>query len=465
MAQDFITALVLRGDEVEMTSLKPTKTGYEVAEHRVVKVESQVPITPASPELVPAIKSLHGHLRGDLCVAISSEKTLLRVIDLPTVDAAEMKSMAELQVDKFSPFPIEHMAVSFELLSPGEKSSRVLIAAVQREVVDQWGALLGRFKLLPHWMDLEVMGWWHLLKQSREIPEKGRWVLLLMDKSGAELILSEDGIPIIFRSLGAAAGISDEDFNTELSEEISYTLTSLEAERGTAEVKQVGLWHWGETVPEDLARKLAENCGLDVLSRNFESLPTLSEGLARRTAARPPITVDLAPPEWRAKEQSRKLRKTLVIATTAFLGVWLIGIFAFFGGLSIAKGRTQQVRADVAKLEGPAKQVEVLAKKVKSFEIYSDRSRSALETLREISSVLPQGIDLTSFSYKKAGSVAVRGEAGSPEPIYDFFQALEQSKFFAKVKPEAVRSKTVGATQKSEFSVTATLPGAEEETP
>ena len=166
MAQEPITAICLRESAVECTTVRLSKTGLEVlGPHRASLPEGVVADLSAA-ETISAARQLCGHHAGEVCVAIATDKVLLRVVELPTVDPGEMRSMAELQVDKFSPFPLEHSSVALELLSLTEKSSRVLIAAAQREIIDAVGAAFGKVGVIPHWIDIEVMGWWYLLKQA-----------------------------------------------------------------------------------------------------------------------------------------------------------------------------------------------------------------------------------------------------------------------------------------------------------
>jgi Tfp pilus assembly protein PilN len=327
------------------------------------------------------------------------------------------------------------------------------------------------------------MGWWSLLKEQGAIPEKGRNVILLLEKTGTELIVCQDGIPVVFRSLGSGQGLSEEEYFSELADETAYTLTTLEAERGAADGVKVGLWYGAvkappkvvvpNTVPPKaqvaagaspavLVEKLREACGVEVDSRSLDSLPPLTEGLARRTAAKGDTALNLAPPEWRTQESGRRTKKSLLIASVAFLVVWLAGVSAFIGGLKIQENRRDQMKSSVAVLEQSAAKVKELKDKISSFEQYADRSRSALECLREITALLPQGVDLSSFSYKKGSTLSLRGECGTPEPIYSYVQALQQSPLFTEVKTEGVRSKaSQGGVQKSEFSLTAGLPGEE----
>lgn len=478
MAQNLITAVVLRKGAVEWTTIRQAKAGFEVADRDAAALELPAQEgEPAATDVGAALKKACGSLKGRLCVAAPSEKTLLRVVDLPTADAAEMGGMVDLQVDKFSPFPVEHMSVSFEVLARKEKSSRVLIAAIQRDHIDHLGAVFARAGLLPHWIDVEVLAWWHLLKQSGAVPEAGRKAILLLDRTGTELIVAQDGVPVVFRSLGTAEGIPPEEFQGEVADETAYTLTALEAERGSSPMAPIGLWYASDGLPPKLAlpgaeaagdapaellAKLRTACELDVQSHPLESLGPLSEGLARRTAVRQELAVDLAPAEWHTQEQSRKTKRTLLTATAVFLAVWLLAVGGFVAGLQIEKGRLAALKASVGRLEGPAQEVRDLQDRIRSFEQYADRTHSALECLREVSAALPEGIDLVSFSFRKEGALTVRGEAASAEPVYDFFQALEQSELFDKVEPEAVRQRTSGGAVKSEFSVTCRLPGAPE---
>ena len=466
MAQNPITAIVFRNGSAEWTTLRAAKSGFEVVEHRTVEIAPGGAVLDFAAAGTPgAIKAACGHIKGDLCVGLPADKTLMRVVDLPTADPAEMKGMAELQVDKFSPFPVEHMAVALELLAQKEKSSRVLIVAVQREIVDSFGKVLGQAGLLPHWINVEVMGWWSLLKEQGGIPEKGRKVVLLLEQAGAQLIVCQDGNPVVFRSLGTGQGLSQEDYYSELADETAYTLTSLEAERGSAEGVKMDLWYGPAAAsaggsPLLLEENLRTACGFDVESRSLEALPPLTEGLARQIAAKGDAALNLAPPEWRTQESGRRTKKSLLVASIAFLIVWLGGVSAFLVGLKMQEGGRDQMKATVSVLEKSAATVKELKDKITSFEQYSDRSRSALECLREISALLPEGVDLASFSYKKGLSVSLRGECATPEPIYSYVQALQQSPLFVEVKTEGVRSKmTQGGVQKSEFSLTAALPG------
>lgn len=475
MAHNFITALAVTGGALDWTTLKLVKGRVEVAEHNTEELPAEAAAI-GSPEFAAAVARIAPHLRGEVCFGLRSDRVLMRIVELPTADSAEMAGMVELQVDKFSPFPVEHMAVSFEPLGQKGTTSRVCIAAAQREIITGIGDAFRPVKRLPAWVDVDVMGWWTLLKEQGEIPAQGLSITLILEPEGADLVICENGAPVVIRSLGSPAGVPEEEYFAELAEEIGYSLTNLEAELGVVAGMHVTIWHRGDGTPPKvavpgvaastgvaaLAGRIRETCGVDVGLRRLDELPPLSEGLARRAAAREGAMVNLAPTDWRTEEQSRVTRKALILATAVFLVLWSVGVGIFFGGLGIERNRLVAEKEAVAALEGPAEEIRALSEKIRSFEQYADRTHSALEAWREVVVLLPGGVDLLSFTYRKGASVSVRGMANAPDPIYDFFQALEQSPFFVKVEAGDVRSKPVGNLQKSEFSVTAYLPTQDE---
>lgn len=478
MAHNFITALAISGGALDWTILKLVKGRVEVAEHKTAELPVEAAVI-GSPAFAEAIARIAPELRGEVCFGLRTDRVLMRIVELPTADPAEMAGMVELQVDKFSPFPVEHMAVSFESLGQKGTASRVCIAAAQRDIVTGIGDTFRPARRLPAWVDVDVMGWWTLLKEQGEIPAQGLSVTLMLEPEGADLLICENGMPVAIRSLGSPVGVPEDEYFAELAEEIGYSLTNLEAELGIAAGLHVTIWHRGDSTPPKvmmpgmmarggvaaLVGRIRESCGVDVGLRRLDELPPLSEGLARRAAAREGAMVNLAPPDWRTEEQSRVTRKALIVATSVFIALWALGVGIFFGGLSIERNRLATEKAAVAALEEPAAEIRVLREKIRSFEQYADRTHSALEALREVVVLLPNGVDMLSFTYRKGGSVSVRGMANAPDPIYDFFQGLEQSPFFVKVEAGDVRSKPVGNVQKSEFSVTAYLPTQDEAKP
>ncbi|MEM7397180.1 MAG: pilus assembly protein PilM, partial [Verrucomicrobiota bacterium] len=283
-----------------------------------------------APEAAARVKSACGKLKTPMCLGVPTERVQLRVIDLPSADEEEVEEMVELQVDKFSPFPIENLIVSHEILSQTddeeeEESSRVLIAAVQRDFVEELGGLFQEAGLPIQRIDVEIMGWLRHFRDHEELLEQGRQMVLLCDHESTDLVVLENGLPIVFRSLGGQGDELRQTFVEEVAEEIGYTLTSLESEWGPEPTYSLKLFHW-DAIPADLAARIQEDCDLNVETRALEDLPILSEGLALRYPDGDESRLDLSPREWHEAAKSRHLRKQLFTASAVLLLLWLVGM-------------------------------------------------------------------------------------------------------------------------------------------
>ena len=152
-------------------------------------------------------------------------------------------------------------------------------------------------------------------------------------------------------------------------------------------------------------------------------------------------------------------------AATIFLAVWLAGIGLFMTLLNVQRGRLARLQAQVEAMEGPALEIRRLRAKVVEFSQYADRRHSALECLRIVSGALPDGMELTSFIYRKGNALSLRGEADAPEKVYAFMQALEQTTQFPEVKSEGISTRNTPQGSRSQYAVTIRLPGSGEEAP
>ncbi|MCO5061740.1 MAG: PilN domain-containing protein [Kiritimatiellae bacterium] len=457
MADDSITALALYPSRVEWTTLRRRKGQIEVAEHQEKALEAPAADAETRADYAKRLKPVLSAIQGRVAVALPTEKALLRVVKLPTTDTAEIAEMAALQVDKFSPFPVEQMAVGQEVLAQQESSAQVLIAATLQENVAHLGETLQAAGIFAREVDVAVMGWLRLLKKEGHVPDAGRHLLLIVEERGIELLVIQAGVVVVIRSLGTLSETAPGETATEIAEELGYTLTTLEAEWGAQAPGELQVWH-RRGLPQEFLANLREQCEIPIKARLLDSLPPLSEGLARRAMERGPHMLDLAPASWKAALASRKLQRGLILAGAIFVTLWLLAVGALTVGLQMQKKKLATARAELAALQAPSREVGQLKEQVRALERYLDPTFSALECLREISVRIPEGLEITALTYKKYGQVALRGESDSSDPIYGFFQALEQTQLFPAVKPEGVTQQQRGGRARSQFKLTLELP-------
>ena len=372
---------------------------------------------------------LKGRPRGEVTMGIPSEHVLLRVVSLPSIDAEDIAGMVQLHVDKISPFPIEMMVVSHEILKHETDHSLVLIAAARQDLVDSMGATLTDAGWAPARVDASLLGWWRLMRDAGETGGDGRQVAVLLEGGLPQIMIFQAGMPLVFRTVANVQDLSPEALAEEVATEVGYTLMSLELEHGT-EPCSVTIWARGDGY-EALENRLAAQCSSKVVRKSPDSLPGVCEGLARRGAERQAL--NLTPESWRTLRAGRRFKSRTWAGFGAILGTWFLGFCALFGGLYLERGRLAALKGAQAGVHAPAMEVRELRRRVVMVQRYGDSTHSVLECLRETCDVLPAGIEMTSFSYTKGESLKLVGEALDTGLIYEFKDRLDKSKLFAGV--------------------------------
>jgi hypothetical protein len=443
---------------VEWAVLRKSRKGTEKIREGSLPVpegffqQKDAPLFPSE-----VLSEIRRNFRGVVTVSLPSSQLLMRILELPSTNAQELRSMVELQMDQISPFPVDQLTFSYEVLKRTENHSRVLAVAAQRKTVDTLGDLFKAQNVYIRSLDAEVLAWWSLLLAHGQVPCEGRVVLILEEHTEFSMIVVDDGVPVCFRSLELFHDFTDETVMHEIVEEMHYTLLSLEAEYGHRENCALEVWSEAE-FPEQLVSLLKEQCGGPVNLHELNSIPPVSEGLALRTAERRLHHAELVPREWIELQRRKRLIKVGTVAAITVLSVWLAVITITGAVFSIQQAAYNRVKREAAKYEGPARAAQAAREEMLSLEKYADRSHSALECLHEITTSLPDGVEIASFTYKKGEAVSLRGSSDRAESVYDFFQKLGASGIFSGIKDQPVSTRMVKDKRVSTFSITAELP-------
>jgi hypothetical protein len=434
---------------VEWAVLRKNRKGTEKIREGSLPVpegffqQENAPLFPAE-----VLSEIRRSFRGIVTVSLPSSQLLMRILELPSTSPQELRSMVELQMDQISPFPVDQLTVSYEVLRQTENHSRVLAVAAQRKTVDTLGDLFKAQNVYIRSLDAEILAWWSLLIAHGQVPCQGRVVLILEEHTEFSMIVVDDGVPVCFRSLELFHDFTDDAVMHEIVEEMRYTLLSLEAEYGHRDGCTIEVWSESE-FPEQLINLLKEPCDGSINLHALGSIPPVSEGLALRTAERRLHHAELVPREWIELQRRKRLMKIGTVTAIALLSIWIAVISVTGAVFSFQQA---------LKYDAPARSAQAARDEMISLEKYADRSHSALECLRAVSAALPDGVEIASFAYKKDEAVSLRGSSGSAEAVYDFFQKLGASEIFAGVKDQPVSTRMVKDKRVSTFSVTAELP-------
>lgn len=460
MAKKWITGITVRGPLVQWSSIPshPVPNPHVVAKSFELDLGESPGFLEAiqtdSSRFYPALRKNLGTPQGLTVLGIPASWILTRIIQIPTAPAEEMRSMIELQVDKWSPFPIENVVIAWELLKEQEGQSRVIVSIIRQETVEAIGQLFRGAGIAINRIDINSLGWWHLISHTPgAVHTVGRQLFIILDGDTCDLILTHDGLPSVMRSLGGLTSLPADEMIEEIVHEAGTTLSALDAEVGGI-MAPISLWY-RETEPSDLIQRLHDQHTLATHSTSLEILPPLSHGIAERSKASTPL-LNLAPPIWREKAQLRKTYGRFIAASIAIAALWLAAVSTLIGAMYIQKSTIARMQQRLTVLNGPAETVRDLQKRVMGLQQYNDRSHSALECLREITEAMPAGgIEFKSFSYRKGKVVELAGHASSVNLVYDFKKALDASKMFTAIELGRTAPDNTG---REVFKMTAKLP-------
>jgi Tfp pilus assembly protein PilN len=446
------------GDQsVEWTVLRKSGGGNEIVHHNSLPFPDDF-FEQEAPPPVPAetLARLRAEMSGPITVALSSSKLLMRVLELPSTDPNEIKGMVELQMDQCSPFSIDQLCLSYELLYQTEDHSRVLAVAAPRKMVDELGDFFKDGHIHIRSLDAVILAWWSVLALHTDVPREGQTLLFLEERAEFSMIVLNNGVPAHFRSLELFHDFEKESVQEEIIEELQHILISLETEYGPQTPDRIQIWSTSSNFPKKLTERLTSLCDGKVELKDLNDLPPLSQGLAERSIERSVSHIELVPREWVDLQRRRQFMKMSALAGSFILGCWLLVVSIAALVFGIQQASFSRVKREASQLSGPARDAQAAREELISLKKYADHSHSALECLREITVILPEAVELSSFSYTKGNAVRLSGRAENTDAIYDFFQKLGTIKLFEDVS----NSKII---EGNRFSIQAVLPKPESE--
>lgn len=465
MAVKVLTSLAVRSRSLEWAVLHkvgekqsettPRSVELDLGENRKSLIEG---LQADKERLVEEIRTKCGRIPAPVSIGIPASWVLLRIAELPAGSPEEIKSMAELQIDKFSPFPIDESAISYEILSEQEGHCRLLLSAIRTDIINLLAGALKAAGIQPKWVDINLLGWWKLFQDAGKVHQSGIQVFIILEDTSCDLIITAAGIPLAMRSLSGLDEMPADEANEEIARETAYTLSSLDLDRDGGHPADFTIWHRGET-PNGLLKLFADQFLIAAKAEGLDTLPPLSEGLLRRTEARSSGRMDLAPLAWQQEETALRTRRRVILFSIIAASIWLAGMLGLFGSLQFQKTRIASLTQELTELKGPAEKVRAIRDRTQGLTKYMDRTYSGLECLREVSDRLPPGITLKSFNYHKNKNLEMSGEADEYAQIADFKKDLERSKLFVSSELSKTRRTRDG---KEEFKIVCILPGGEQ---
>jgi Tfp pilus assembly PilM family ATPase len=396
-----------------------------------------------------------------LC-AMGARGVSLRRLSLPATTREDFQRVLQLQIETEFPLPPDELAWGYRVM--GEKGGggpnarqEILVAAIKREVVEEYEGLLGQCGVTPVFTLAA-------LARSRLCPQPPpAYAVLDIGQYNSELAYFSDGVPTslrivpwggetITRALAERLhlqGTEAEIFKLKLETEVPpngevgpKVESALEAVvealagtlRGQSEIRM--LYLTGKSIRQkDLAARLARRLGQGVECQAVEVT-----GGAGRTAAvlgmqqltlagEAPLLIQAKPGNGRAVVARPAPWKWVGIAA----GLAAVLLLLPYGQALLFKGHLARKLAAVKKDSG---RLAVIDRELNFLEYLKQSQPPYLDTLYLFAKAAPPGARIDSLTMNRRGELTWRGTLKDAQQVADFRSKLIDSGMFANVSVE-----------------------------
>jgi hypothetical protein len=374
----------------------------------------------------------------------------LETATLPTVNEDEMRKMSQFFLDKKIPFAIDRMAFDCETLSQSDQESVALLGAAQISLINRFTSYSSKKHEVKS-IDSRICGWLQLIPFSQQLPQESNECLIIDDGFEVHLVMRNQTQIHWIRPL--YIDFNDQDAAEQLAFELTYSF-----QQHAIEIPNIlSFWRY-EPLSEMHQNQIQKTIGKTIQPHSISDMPALSVGLIERFIS-PQTTLNFIPASWIEQQKQRVIHKRFLKYTTIMAIIWLLLFALFFTIYSVRNAHLNRLLTEANEIAPAAKIAKENSEKLKALQLYTDRSQSSLECLRELTLLLPAGdIEFTSYNYSKSKGVTLRGTAINDDIVYEFFKKLASSPLFDELKNQSVNTRSSKGIQRAVFSVSLNLP-------
>lgn len=340
-----------------------------------------------------------GESTREVVLALGAGRILAKVVRVADGEDAAAVALPLLQA--MSPYPDEPLTVGVETLRESGEGSVVLAAALPEGAADDIGEALDAAKVNPVRIDALSLG--ALRERWSEIVKGGggRRIVLVKEADDTALFVLDGDMPVAVRSVAPG---------DDMRRAVMLSLLEAEDFAGGAELAEIVVLG---AVPRE---------GLETFGAAIREVACADDvgvaGVADRSVEE--HSLNILPDSWREMLMETRFKAKLVKFLAIAGGIWLLVMGVLFGVPVVYGYMTDHQKALMKEHSRKYNEVREMREKVKLVQKYSDHSRGALEIMKAISDRLPQGVELTSWGFKRDEGVKFSGEADAAPAVYKF---------------------------------------------
>jgi len=431
----------LREDRVVLAHLKKSFGKVWLTASKVSPITPEKGKEEREAEIINSIQgfiSSHNFSKENVILALSREKALVKLIEIPSAARENLRKVLEYELGKHIPFPPEESVFDFQILDEKEGMLRVLLVVMKKEEVNGYLDLFKRMGIRPAAIEIPSTAVANLFYYDQHPLDQTPFALLDIEKHFFEFHFFEKGS---LREGLHHPFFKEEEKAKELKE--AFQLALLKG-LGAKDGKQ-NLFAFGGEASETLIEKLKLEMTPEItLTQSFKKihlgngLQKISEcypsvGLALRGLSKTRWTINLLPLDLRKKISRIGIYLAVFLSCIALVlaAAWVINPWVQEREeLKRILGEVKAKKPKVAEIEAIQKKKDLVDQEIRDFDVLRHDEISKVEVLRELSEILPATTWIWNLKLKSK-DVEINGFANSAS---DLIALLDKSPLFEKVE-------------------------------
>jgi len=412
--------------------------------------------------------------KANLVYVIAPNMLTTKNIEIPSVNAEEIKSIVNLQASRHTPFTREEIEIGYINIGVYKKNySKVLLIIANKNVLkDQLLSLQKaglNFKNVLFPSESIASFYSKVLKLKAKLPPVA---IIDISKDTTEYVVVSKGAAITTRNIpvGYAQLTQEGDAaQSRLIEELAQTMEAYQSEDIEAAPNRFILTR-DDQVTQNFqnALKAKLNCetaivpyvdnvkiGRNVIKRmatqylDYSFLDLIaSAGMIKESK------VDMVPEELQLQKSIEEQGREVV--KTALMSVLLLILFGSALGIKVyyKNAYLKQLKKDNLTNRKEVTKLELISEKTKVIKNYLGTRMDSLDTIYELYDQIPNEVYLTNIDLDEEGNVSIQGVSEVASIVFNLGTSLKESDFFQSVDIKSTTSKKDRGKDVSGFEIT-----------
>jgi len=399
---------------------------------------------------------------GKVIFVIPRRFSILKRMDLPSENTAEIKKMIGLQLVSQLPYALDDVNFEFHILEKEKKGySSALVFIIHKDVHERYSKLLNKVGITSENLVLSSFGiWaWVYYQETKKVIDMSQSIAIVdIDAVSSEICFFQKGHMLFSRNMNCGVGDLNEESVGGLIKQIGLSLRAYKNEKKGPDIEKLYILSPIEDATflrsrfeEGVDMKVSflsplqnvlckKNIDLSPLKGSSGVSLTVSSGLhfgeeGKRINLIPKEIVDI---------KATKIIKSLWIRFIVLSSFMLLLVGGSFG-VQVFKKNTylNKIKKEVARVRAEAKKVDKNLRFVDAIKDEFSGRTFVADMLREIIRLTPEEISFRSLTLNESGNLAIQGYAQENTSINIFQAGLVKSPFFNNVNLQfATKRKT-----------------------